>query len=104
MAERAAKIHVLVVQNWIHDPTPVRSALASVGLEVAITRADFEAALWAAMSWQRFDAVIFAPTTLSRDAIVECMRAHRSDAALVELGDAATLADRLDAALLSRRS
>lgn len=101
-----ADVAVLVVRSWLCDLAPIRAALASAGLEISITRVDFEAALYAAVSRTRFDIVIHDPatTTLSRDAVAECLHAHRLRAPLLELGDIHTLGERVTAALRARRS
>jgi hypothetical protein len=95
-----SKLEVLVIRSWTDGLDPVRAALAKPESSVALTCVDFEAALWAAVSCQRFDAVIFdRAAPVSPDAVVECLRAHRHDVPMVELGDVATLAERLKAAI-----
>jgi 23S rRNA U2552 (ribose-2'-O)-methylase RlmE/FtsJ len=105
MAERAAKMQVLVVQFWIHDAKPIRAALERAGLDVAITRVDFEPALHAALTLDRYDLVIYDPatTTMSKQLVAETMRAARHpDVALVVADDLSTLGARACEVIRSR--
>ena len=95
-----SKLEVLVIRSWTDELDAVRAALGTATL----TRVDFAAALWAAVSRQRFDAVIVdRAAPLSHDAVIECLRAHRHEVPVIELGDIDTLAARLDAALAPTR-
>ena len=97
---------VLLIRSWTHPLEPLRAALRATGLDPRFARVDIEPGLNAALSRGGFDVVIHDPTTpgLTRPQIEACMRVHRIDAPIVELGDIADLAERIDVALASRRS
>lgn len=106
MADPAITVPVLVVQFWIHDVEPIRSALRDAGIDPRIRRVDIEPALHAALSWGRYEVVIYDPATptISREAVEACLRASRREVPLVIADDLATLGERTQRALLARRS
>ena len=69
------------------------AALDAAGVDAAISRADFEASLEAALIRERFDVVIFDPTTpeLTRDTVERCIELRGHAAPLIVLDDLASL-------------
>jgi DNA-binding NtrC family response regulator len=106
MADRAAKLHILVVQSWTCDVRPIRDSLEAAGLDVSIMRVDIEPALHAALTWGQYDLVIYDPeaTTISRTTVEECLYATRSNLPFIVVGDIASLGDRVRALRHARRS
>jgi hypothetical protein len=104
MAECVGKVQILVVQFWIRDVAPIRAALTAAGMDVAITRVDIEPALYAALTWDRYDLVLYdsETTTISRAAVEEALRATRRDLPLVVIDQLDTLGERARLALLAR--
>jgi hypothetical protein len=97
---------ILVIQPWTTDLEAIECSLRSAGIDAAITRVDFEAALNAALTHQRFDVIVFDGTTpeLSRELIAACLRANGREAPLVMLDDVKTLGMRVATILEKRRS
>lgn len=93
-AERHA-IRVLLVQFWTTDVRPVEESLREVGIDAAITRADFEAALCAELDAGRFDLAIFDPTTprMSREVVQHCIHQNNREIPLVVLDDVHSLGE-----------
>ena len=106
MADPDRQLQILLIQYWIHDVRPIRTALEVAGITAAITRVDIEPALHAALTIGRYDAVIYDPatTSLSRTAAEECLRSVRKDLALIVADDLDGLGARLLAALQARSS
>jgi CheY-like chemotaxis protein len=88
---------ILVVQRWTIDLDPIEQSLRASGVDAAITRVDFAAALDAALTHERFDAVIFDPSTpdLTREAVEGCLRQHGRDIPIVLLDDTRTIGEQL---------
>ena len=97
---------ILVIQAWTIDPKPVEDSLRGVGLDVAISRVDFEAALNAAVAHERFDAVIFDRSTpdMLRETVEACLKINDRDTPLLDLDDVATLGSRVLQLLTPRRN
>lgn len=106
MAEAAAKIRVLVVQYWIRDLQPIRDALHTAQLDVELTRVDIEPALHAALSWARYDIVLYDPATItvSHEVVKECLHANRHYVPLIVIEDIARLGDQVRGALEALRN
>ena len=97
---------VLLIRSWIHPLAPVRAALRATGLDPRFTRVDIEPALNAALFRGGHDIALHDPATpgLPRSLVESCMRAHRIDIPLVELGELGNLAERIEVAMAARRS
>lgn len=106
MADRDRQLQILLIQYWIHDVRPIRTALEAAGISAAITRVDIEPALHAALTTARYDLVIYDPATssLSHAAAEECLRSVRKDLELIIADDVDGLAARVLAALQARSS
>lgn len=106
MATPGSTMKLLLIRSWIHPLAPLRAALQAAGLDPRFTRVDIEPALNAALSRGGYDIAIYDPHTpgLQRTIVEACMRAHRIDIPLVELGELEDLAERIDVALAARRS
>ena len=97
---------ILLIQPWTIDPEPIKRSLRLAGIDAAITRVDFKAALNAALANERFDATVFDSSTpsLSRETIEACFRLNGRQVRLVMLDDVTTLGTRLLAILESLKS
>lgn len=73
----------------------MQQALRAAGIDAAITRADFEAALRTELEHRRFDVVIVDPTTTgtSREIVQQCVQQSGREIPLVVLEDVRSLGD-----------
>src|SRR5690242_6601761 len=101
-----ARLPILLVQFWVRDLAPIRTALTAAGIDARLVRVDIEPALHAALSWDRYAAVIYDPETpsLSRATVEELVRTSRADLPLILVDDLATLGARVLAALRARQN
>jgi DNA-binding NtrC family response regulator len=60
-----AALSILLVRPWTTEAERLRTAIRAEGLSVRLTRVDFPAALYAALSWGSFDVILFDPRTPS---------------------------------------
>lgn len=83
------ELRVLVIRPWTESLAELRAALESAGHTVHIVRVDFEAALHAALTRDRFDAAILDPATpgISRELLEASLREHGNHCQLIELTD-----------------
>lgn len=83
------ELRVLVIRPWTESLAELRAALESAGHTVHIVRVDFEAAMDAALTRDRFDAAIFDPATpgISRDVVETSLRDHGNHCQIIELTD-----------------
>jgi DNA-binding NarL/FixJ family response regulator len=59
----SAPLNILLVRQWTLDTARLRTSIRAAGLSVRITRVDFPAALYAALTWTTFDVILFDPET-----------------------------------------
>jgi hypothetical protein len=99
-------VRILVIQLWTVDAQPIARALTEAGIDASIVRADFEAALNAALAHERFDVAMFDPSTpdLTRETVEHCLQLNGRETPLVVLGDLATLCEQLHRVLATRRN
>lgn len=97
---------ILVIQQWTTELEPIERALRAAGVDAAITRVDFEAALHAALAHDRFDAAILDPATpgLSREVVEACFELNRRDMPVLLLDDVETLGTRLATLFAAHRN
>lgn len=95
-----------MVQFWTTDVRPVQQALHAAGIDAAITRADFEAALRTEIDHRRFDVAILDPTTpgISREIVQQCLHESGREIPLVVLEDVRSLGDAVRRLLNVRRN
>ena len=106
MSEARPSFHILIVQAWTIDVTPCAEALRAAGIDAALTRVDFRAALEAALAHQRFDLVIVDPSTtdLPRGVVEECLARAGREIKIIPLAEPARLAEHVVDALAARRN
>jgi len=76
MAFTGARLHVLLVCSWQTDTRELRDAISAAGYALVVRRADFEAALRAALA-DRFDIAGYVPTPgLKRETVQSIFREH----------------------------
>lgn len=99
-------MRVLVIQLWTTDPAPIEASLRAAGIDAAITRVDFEAALGALLTHEQFDVAIFDPATpeLTRERVEACFKLAERDTPLVVLADVSTIGAELSLLLAPRRN
>lgn len=99
-------MRILVVQRWTTDLDPLDEALHDAGLHAVITRVDFVAALDAALTHERFDVVIYDPSTpdLSREALEASLRQHGGELRVVILEDVRHIGEQVASLLALRRN
>lgn len=104
VAAATFSLHILLIQSWTSDVRAFEETLRAAGIEAAITRVDFRAALEAALARQRFDLVVLDPSTsdLPRGAIDECLQRAGHEVSIILLEDMATLGERVLRALAPR--
>jgi len=104
VAAATFSLHILLIQSWTSDVRAFEETLRAAGIEAAITRVDFRAALEAALARQRFDLVVLDPSTsdLPRVAIEECLQRAGHEVSIILLEDMATLGERVLRALAPR--
>lgn len=85
----AHAVKLLLIQFWTTDPGPIEASLRAAGIDAAITRVDFEAALNAALAHERFDAAILDPSIpdLSREKVEACFKLNGREMPLVVIDD-----------------
>ena len=83
----------------------IERALHDAGADAAITRVDFTAALDAALTHERFDAVIYDPSTpdLSRESVEDHLLRHQRAIPIAALDDSRTIGEQLTTILAARR-
>ena len=71
-----APLNILLVRLWTKDTERLRTSVRAAGLSVRLTRVDFPAALYAALSWGTFDAVLYDPETptISHEMLANALR------------------------------
>ena len=94
MAVSLPSIRVLVVQLWTVDLAPLAGALEQAGIVASIVRADFEAALNAALAHEQFDVAIFDPETpsVSLETLLRCFAVNGRTVPVVVLAHPETFA------------
>ncbi|NVB81676.1 MAG: hypothetical protein HOV81_24995 [Kofleriaceae bacterium] len=82
------ELDILLVRLWTLDSERIRSSLRAAGLGARITRVDFSASVYAALTRTRFHAAIFDPSTprLSLATLGSILREHRQEIPIVILG------------------
>lgn len=95
------EIVVLLVQPWTEDAKPIEAALREGNLVAAIRRADFEAAVHAALARESIDVIVLDRDTpgLTEDVVRRACAAFDLDVPIVTLDSLATLADAVRAVL-----
>lgn len=95
-----------MIQFWTTDPAPIEAALRAAGIDAAITRVDFEAALNAALAHERFDVAIYDPSTpgMSRESVEACLKLYGRGIPLLVVDDPSTLGARLLCIMNPRRN
>lgn len=94
-------IVVLLVQPWTEDAGPVETALRARNLDPVIRRADFEAAVHAALAREYIDVIVLDPGTpgMTEDGLRRACAAMDLDVPVVTLDSLATVADAVRAVL-----
>ena len=84
----------------------MQQELQGAGIDAAITRADFEAALRTELDHRRFDLAIFDPTTpgMSRELVQQCVQQAGREIPIVVLEDVCALRHALRRLLSVRRN
>lgn len=84
---------ILVVQAWTSDRDPLQASLRAAGIDATLTRVDFEAALHAALTHERFDVAIFDPTTpgMTRELVEACLQLVGRSIPMIEMRDVTTI-------------
>jgi hypothetical protein len=97
---------ILVIQLWTIDLDPIERSLRGAGIDAAITRVDFAAALDAALGHERFEAVIYDPSTpdLTRETVEGYLRRHRRDIPIASLDEAHCIGEQLAGLLAPGRN
>lgn len=97
---------ILVIQLWTIDLDPIERSLRGAGIDAAITRVDFPAALDAALSHERFDAVIYDPSTpdLPRELVEDHLLSHQRAIPIATLDDSRTIGEQLTTILAARQN
>jgi len=103
MLTERRRARVLLVRAWTNDPAVVIEQLYAAGVEPELTRVDFEAALHAALTKDRFDLVVHDEAALSRDQIDAALRECAHAPPIVKIEPFASLAARVADALRARR-
>jgi len=72
----STQLNILLVRPWTHDSERLRTSLRAIGLSVCLTRVDFPASLYAALSWGSFDVILFDPKTpsISHELLANALR------------------------------
>lgn len=78
-------VRILIVQSWTEDREPIELAAREAVADVSFARADFEAALDAALAHDHFDLAIFDPNTpgLTREIVEGCIKLHGREIPLI---------------------
>jgi hypothetical protein len=94
-----------LIQLWTVDVERVSVALRELGIDASVARADFEAAVNAALAHERFDIAILDRDTpgLTPEIVLKCIELSGRDVPLVVL-DWATLGADVLAVLSPRRN
>jgi DNA-binding NarL/FixJ family response regulator len=81
------QLNILLVRRWTLDTERLRTSLRAAGLSVRITRADFPAALYAALSSESFDVIVFDPetTSITRELLASALRDLKLPLPIIEL-------------------
>jgi hypothetical protein len=95
---------VLLVRAWTYEVEPIVERLREARLDPEIVRVDFEAALHAALTQDRFDLVVHDEAAISRDVIEGALRERADVPPLVAVEPLATLTTRVADALRARRN
>ena len=97
-------LRVVLVQSWTSDMTSISGALARAGFSAEWMRADFPAAIEAALADRPCDVVIATPDLDDTTrAWLDERRARGDMQPLVELGELETLGARIRTALAKPR-
>ncbi|HTL36597.1 MAG TPA: hypothetical protein VL326_25865 [Kofleriaceae bacterium] len=99
-------MRILVIQRWTTDLDPLEQALHDAGLDAAITRIDFIAALDAALAHERFDLLVYDPSTpeVSRAALEDSLRHHGGQLRVAVLEDVRMIGEQVASLLALRRN
>ena len=97
---------LLFIQPWTCDLKPLEASLCAAGLDATLTRVDFAAALDAALARERFDAMIFDPTTpgMTRETVDASIKLGGRDISVIELDDVTCVGARLSRVLETSRN
>ena len=92
---------MLLVQPWTEDASPIEAALSAGDLDAVIRRADFEAALHAALAREYIDVIVLDLDTpgMTEEVVRRACSAFDVDVPIVTLGSVATLAAAVRAVL-----
>ena len=101
-----APLNILLVRLWTLETERLRTSLRAAGLSAHITRVDFPAALYAALSWGTFDVVVYDPHTagISQELFTTVMRDRCPRTPVVELEPVASIGTRIQAVVQERRN
>jgi DNA-binding NtrC family response regulator len=100
------KIRILLVRPWTESLAPLRAELRAAGFDAQLVRIDFEPALNAALMRDRFDVIIYDPTTrgITRELIETRLRENRRAVPVVVLDSVSTIARAIERALAEQRN
>ncbi|HEY5957351.1 MAG TPA: hypothetical protein VIV60_12385 [Polyangiaceae bacterium] len=99
-------LNILLVRLWTTDTERLRTSIRAAGLIARITRVDFPAALYAALSWGTFDAVVYDSATpgITRDVLTTALREHNATTTVLEIATDTGIGERLAALMEARRN
>jgi 2-phospho-L-lactate guanylyltransferase (CobY/MobA/RfbA family) len=94
-----------LIQLWTVEVQRLEFALREIGIDASFTRADFEAALDAALAHDHFDVAIFDRDTpgLTRETVEKCIASCGRELPLVVL-DRETVGTNVLAVIAPRRN
>jgi hypothetical protein len=85
----SAELNILLVRPWTKDTERLRTSIRAAGLSPQISRVDFPAAMYAALSWGTFDVVVYDPETpaITRDMLVNAIRERNLSLPIITTDD-----------------
>lgn len=101
----SAPLDILLVRPWTADTERLRTSIRAAGLTARITRVDFAAALFAALTWGTFNVIVYDRTTpgVTPEELAAAVRERSPATPVIELG-ASDLGQQLVALLARRRN
>lgn len=102
----SSPLNILLVRPWTTGTERLRTSLRASGLTVRITRVDFAAALYAALSWGEFDVVLYDPATpgVTPDELTAALRERCPTTPVIDLAKSDDIGAQVAALMLARRN
>lgn len=99
-------LNILLVRPWTTGTERLRTSLRAAGLTCRITRVDFPAALYAALTWGAFDVVIYDPTTpgITSDVLTTALRERCPTTPVLDLARSDDVGAQVAALMAARRN